>query len=67
MATYICGLTLAYRKMTKYLKQWIGLEEAIDQLGKANSPSWCGHMRRKDKKNILKNALDLRVKRRSKR
>ena len=37
------------------------LNETIDQLSKANSVHWYGHVLRKDKNNFLRRALDLKV------
>ena len=49
------------RKSTKDLMQMLDLNEAIDQLTKVNSFRWHGHVLRKDKNNVLRKALDLRV------
>ena len=43
--------------------QMLDFIEKIDQLAKANSVRWYGHVLRKDKNNFLRRALDLKVKR----
>ena len=40
----------------------LDLNETIDQLAKANSVLWHGHVLRKDNDNFLRMALDLKVK-----
>ena len=50
------------KKLTIDPMQMLDLNETIDQLAKANSVCWDGHVLRKDKNNILRRALDLRVK-----
>ena len=49
-------------KSTKDPKQMLDMNETIDQLAKANSIRWDGHVLRKDKNNFLRRALDLTVK-----
>ena len=49
------------KKSTKHPMQMLDLNETIDQLAKANSIRWHGHVLRKDKNNFLIRALDLRV------
>ena len=44
-------------KSTKDLIQMLDLNETMDQLAKANSVRWYGHVLRKDKSNILRKAL----------
>ena len=44
------GVKLVDNKFKKYLMQMLDLYETIDQLAKANSVCWCGHVLRKDKK-----------------
>ena len=41
--------------------QMFDLEGIRDQLAKANSACWCGHVLRKDKNNFPRKALVLRV------
>ena len=50
------------KKSTNDLMQMLDLNKAIDQLVKANSVCWYGHVLRKDKNNILRRALDFKVK-----
>ena len=50
------------KKSTKDLMQMLDLNETIDQLVKANSVRWYGHVLRKDKNNFLRRALDFKVK-----
>ena len=40
---------LVDKKMTKDLMQMLDLEETVDQLVRANSICWFGHVLRKDK------------------
>ena len=49
------------KKSTKDLMQTMELNEAIDQLAKANSVRWYGHVLRKNKNNFLR-VLDFKVK-----
>ena len=42
--------------------QMLNLNKTIDQLAKVNSVRWYGHVLRKDKDNILRRALDFKVK-----
>ena len=46
----------------KDLMQMWDLNETIDQLVRANCVRWFGHVLRKDKNNVLRRALDLKVK-----
>ena len=47
--------------------QMLDLNETMGQLAKANGVSWYGHVLRKDKNNVLRCELDLKVKRTTKR
>ena len=49
------------KKSTKDLMQILDLNETMDQLVKANSQRWHGHVLRKDKNNFLSRALDLKA------
>ena len=49
------------KKSTKDPMQMLDLKKTIDQLAKANSVRWYGHVLRKYKNNFLRRALDLRV------
>ena len=40
----------------------LDLDETIDQLAKADSVRWYGHVLRKDENNLLRRALDLNAK-----
>ena len=42
--------------------QMLDLSETIDQLAIASSGCWSGHVLRQDKKNILRMALDIKIK-----
>ena len=48
----MCGVKLVCMKLTKDLMQMLDLNETIDQLAKANSVRWHGHVLRKDKNNF---------------
>ena len=50
------------RKSAKDLMQMLDLNQTIDQLAKANSARWHGHVLRMDKNNFPRRALDLSVK-----
>ena len=50
------------KKSTKDPMQMLDLNKKIDQLVKANSVRWYGHVLRKDKNNFLRKALDPKVK-----
>ena len=43
-------------------KQILNLNKTIDQLAKANGVSWYGHVLRKDKNNIMRRSIYIRVK-----
>ena len=58
----MCEVKLIDRKSTNDLMQMLDLNKTIDQLAKANSVRWYGHVLRKDKTNCLRRALDVRVK-----
>ena len=58
----MCGVKLVDKKSTKDLMQVLDLNETIDQLAKANSVRWYGHVLRKDMNNFLRMALDVKVK-----
>ena len=62
MVRNLCGVKLVDKKSTRDLMQMLDLNETIDQLAKANSVRWYGHVLRKDKTNILRRALDFIVK-----
>ena len=62
MVRNMCGVKVMDKKSTKHLLQMLDLNETIDQLAKANSVRWYGHVLRKDKNNFLRRALDLKVK-----
>ena len=49
----MCGVKLVDKKSTKDLLQMLDMYEAIDQLAKANSVRWYGHVLRNDKNNFL--------------
>ena len=55
----MCGIKLV-NKMTKDLMQTLDSEESKDQLAKANSVCWYGHVLRKDKNNFRRRALDVK-------
>ena len=50
------------KKFIKDLMQVLDLNETMDQLAKANSVCWFGHVLRKNKNNFLRRALDFKVK-----
>ena len=52
MMRSMCGVKLMDKKLTKDLMQMLDLYEAIDQLAKANSARWYGHVLRKDKEKL---------------
>ena len=58
----MCGMKLMDKKSTKDLMWMLDLNETLDQLAKASSVRWYGHVLRKDENNFLRRALDLRVK-----
>ena len=62
MVRNMCGVKLMDKKLTKDPMQILDLNETIDQLAKANSVHWYGHVLRKDKNNFLRRALDIKVK-----
>ena len=49
----MCGVKLVDTKLTKDLMQLLDLNDTMDELAKANSVRWYGHVLRKDKNNIL--------------
>ena len=48
--------------MNKDQMHLLDLEEAIDQLARANSVLWYGHVLKKNKYNLLKRVIDIKVK-----
>ena len=62
MERNMCAVKLMDEKSRKDLMQMLDLKKTIDQLAKANSVRWYGHVLRKDKNNSLRRALDLKVK-----
>ena len=62
MVRNMCGVKLIPKKLTRDILQMLDLNETIDQLAKANSVRWYGHVLRKDENNILRRSLDFRVK-----
>ena len=46
------------KRIIQYQMQMLDLNETIDQLARANSVRWYGHVLRKDKNSILRMALD---------
>ena len=50
------------QEVDKDLMWMLDLNETIDQLAKAYSVHWYGHVLRRDKKNFLRRALDIAVK-----
>ena len=49
----MCGVKLMDVKSMKDLIQMTDLNETIDQLARANTVRWYGHVLRKDKNNFL--------------
>ena len=62
MVRRMCGVKLKDKKSTIDLMQILYLNEAINQLAKANCVRWFGHVLRKDEKNFLRRSLDFNVK-----
>ena len=50
------------KKLSKDLMQMLDMNEAIDQLARANSVRWYGHILSRDRHNILRRVLDFIVK-----
>ena len=63
MVRNMCADKLIDRKSTNDLMQALDLNESIDQLAKANSVRWYGHILRKNEKNFLRKNLDYKVRR----
>ena len=62
MVRNMCGVKLMDKMSTKNLMQMFDLNETIDQLAKANSVHWYGHVLKKDKNNnFLRRTLDFKV------
>ena len=57
----MCGVKFVDKKSTKDRMHIFVLNETIDQLARANSVRWYGHVLRKDKNNFLRRALDFGV------
>ena len=55
-----CGVKLMRKKLTKDLMKMLDLTEIIDQLAKASSVRWHGHVLRNDRNNFLSRALDFK-------
>ena len=58
----MCGVKLVGKKSTKDLMQMMDLNETMDQLLKAGSVRWYGHVFTNDRNNFMRRALDLTVK-----
>ena len=67
MARRMCEVKLMDKKFTKDPMEMLELTETIDQLARADSVRWYGHVLRKDKNNFLRRELDLKVKGKRKR
>ena len=50
----MCGVTLVDKRLAIDLMQMLDLKETMDQLAKANSVRWYGHVLRSDKDNFLR-------------
>ena len=62
----LCGVKFVDKKSKKNLMQMLDLNEAMDQLAKANSVRWHGHVLRNYESNIMRRLLDIKVKGKSK-
>ena len=67
MVRSMCGVKLFDKRSTKDLMKMLDLNDIMDQLARANSVCWCGHLLRNDKNNFLRRALHIKVKRARKR
>ena len=56
------GMPAFQKKSTKDQMQLLDMNETFDQVGRANSDRWYGHVLRKDKNNFLRRALDNKLK-----
>ena len=61
MVRAMCGVKLMDRKKTEDLMQMLGLEESVDQLAKANSVRWYGHVLRREDEHALRRAFEFEV------
>ena len=57
----MCGMKLMDKNSTRDLMQMLDLNKTIEQLSRANSVRWHGNVFRKEKKNLLRGALHLKV------
>ena len=57
----MCGVKLVDEKPTINLMQMLDLCETMDQLARGNSVRWYGYVLRKDKNNLLRRGLDIKV------
>ena len=57
----MCGVQLKDIKRSTDLMFMLGLRETIDQLAKANSVRWYGHVLRREDGHVLRRALDVEV------
>ena len=67
MSRAMCRVKLMDIKSMEDLLQMLGLGAAAEQLAKANSVRWYGHVLRREEGNVLRRALDLEVDGRRKR
>ena len=58
----MCEVKLMDKKSTKDLMHMLDWNETIDQLVKSNSVRRYGHVLRKDENNLMRRALDFKVK-----
>ena len=56
MVRNMCGMKLICKMSTEDLMLMLDLNETMDQLARANSVRWYGHVLRKDKNNFLRRA-----------
>ena len=62
MERSMCGVKLMDKKLTKDKMQMWHLNKTIDQLTRANSVHWYGHVLRRDINIFLRRSLDLKIK-----
>ena len=57
----MCGVRLLDRRNSAELMGSLGIKESSDRIAEASSMRWCGHVLRKEHKNVIVKALKFEV------
>ena len=67
MVRAMCGAKLMEKKRTEDLMKMMGLKETVIEMAKANGVRWYGHVLRRDDGQVLRKALEFKLKGKRKR